>query len=64
MEPQKKRMGRPPLPTGQAKDARIMVRLTPQELALLEAAAGGRPVSSWAHDILVAAARHVTHAHG
>jgi hypothetical protein len=37
----------------------MMVRLSDEDLALLEAAAGGRPVSSWAHDILVAAARHV-----
>ena len=59
MKEQKKRLGRPPLPAGQAKHARMMVRLSDEDLALLEAAAGGRPVSSWAHDILVAAARHV-----
>ena len=54
----KARVGRPPLPRGQAKDAVLSLRLTPEELARVEHAANraGQTASDWARaDILRAA---------
>ena len=57
METVKRPRGRPPLPVGTTRDARIMVRLTDEEYAAVSAVLGGKSISTWARDVLVAAAR-------
>jgi hypothetical protein len=46
-------LGRPPLPPKERLSERLMLRLTQEELALLESAAKGEPVSTWAREVLV-----------
>jgi len=52
------RIGRPPLPAGQAKGALLSVRLSPEERRRLEDAADfhRERVSEWARKVLLAAA--------
>jgi hypothetical protein len=57
METTKRPRGRPPLPVGTTRDARIMVRLTDEEYAAVAAVLGGKSISTWARDVLVATAR-------
>lgn len=54
----KKPRGRPPLPEGVARHEKMMVRFRASDLAALKAAAGraGKPVSTWAAEVLLAAA--------
>lgn len=57
----KKKAGRPPKPKGEAKALVFCVRLSPDERALIDAAAerDGWPSSAWAREVLLAYARHV-----
>jgi len=55
----KKKLGRPPLPPDEVRDARIMVRLTEEEYALLDRMRGSQSLSTWSRALLVAAARHL-----
>ncbi len=50
----KSRMGRPPMPEGQAKNRKVFFRAEPGFYAKLEAAAkqAGKPVATWIHDTL------------
>jgi predicted HicB family RNase H-like nuclease len=50
----KSRMGRPPMPEGQAKSRKVFFRAEPPFYAKLEAAAkqAGKPVATWIHDTL------------
>lgn len=54
----KKRMGRPPLPDGDARVPAFTVRLSEKERAEVYAAAekAGKPVTQWARETLVKAA--------
>jgi predicted HicB family RNase H-like nuclease len=51
------KVGRPPLPKGHAKAGTLRVRVTPDELRTIEAAAKGKKqsVSEWIRDTLNAA---------
>jgi len=53
------RIGRPPLPEGKARGAVFTLRLSDDERATIEAAAlrNGKPVTQWARDALLTAAR-------
>ena len=48
-------MGRPPLPKDERRDRSVFIRLTRQELELLEEAAGGEPVASFIRDLVLRA---------
>ena len=52
-----KKAGRPPLPKGHAKAGTLRVRVTPDELKAIEAAANGKKqsVSEWIRSTLNAA---------
>ncbi len=52
-----KKAGRPPMPKGQAKDETLRIRVTPDELRAIEAAAKGKKqsVSEWIRSTLNAA---------
>ena len=52
-----KKAGRPPMPKGQAKAGTLRVRVTPEELAQIEAKAkaGRQTVSEWIRSTLDAA---------
>jgi len=52
-----KRLGRPPLPKGNAKARMLRVRVTPDELAAIEKAAkaGNHTVSEWLRGKVAAA---------
>lgn len=52
----KSKMGRPPKPPGERKDAELRIRLTPDERAELDRAAG-EDTSTWARDVLLRAAK-------
>ena len=49
-------MGRPPKPAAERQNARLEIRMTDAELALIERAAGGK-TSTWARQVLVKAAK-------
>lgn len=53
--------GRPPLPKGEARTEFVKLRVSPKELADMEAAAKsmGKDFAAWARDILVDSARRV-----
>jgi uncharacterized protein (DUF1778 family) len=51
-----KRMGRPPKPADERQNARLEIRMTDAELALIEKAAKDR-ISTWARSVLVRAAK-------
>jgi hypothetical protein len=51
-----KRMGRPPKPASERATARLEIRMTAAELALIERAAQEK-TSTWARDVLVRAAK-------
>jgi predicted HicB family RNase H-like nuclease len=53
-----KRVGRPALPKGTAKDVMLRVRVTPDDLKAMKAKAGanGKSVSEWSRSTLRAAA--------
>jgi hypothetical protein len=53
-----KRMGRPPKPAEERQTERLEIRMTAEERALIERAAGGN-TSSWARGVLVRAARRL-----
>lgn len=59
--PRKKVMGRPKKPPGEARDAIMHVRLTPEERALLDAAARVKALdtSAWVRSEMLALARKV-----
>lgn len=50
------RMGRPPMPAGQAKTVKVFFRAEPTLFEKLEAAAqrAGQPIGTWIHDQLKA----------
>lgn len=54
----KSRIGRPPLPEGEAKARMFCLRLSPDERAAIDVAAGtaGESASEWARRVLLAAA--------
>jgi uncharacterized protein (DUF1778 family) len=54
----KPRMGRPPLPRGEARAVVFTLRLTDEERDALDRAAklAGKPVTQWARETLVACA--------
>lgn len=54
--PKPKKVGRPTLPKGDAKDVMLRVRITPKELKALEMAAkiAGQTVSEWIRNTLTA----------
>jgi len=55
----KRGRGRPELPAKERRSAVLVIRLTKEERALVEKAAGGN-VSSWARDALLhVASRHI-----
>ena len=56
------RRGRPALPPGEAKGSVFTLRLSVEERAELDEIAErlGEPVSQWARDVLLAAARRET----
>jgi predicted HicB family RNase H-like nuclease len=56
--PKPKRVGRPTLPKGNAKDVMLRVRLTPDDLRAMKAMAkaNGQSVSEWTRGTLRAAA--------
>lgn len=49
-------MGRPPMPPGERKNAELRIRLTPDERAELDRAAG-QDTSTWAREVLLRAAK-------
>jgi uncharacterized protein (DUF1778 family) len=55
----KARMGRPPLAEGKARDIVFTLRLAPDERDAIEAAAerAGKPVTQWARELLIGAAK-------
>lgn len=53
---QKNNRGRPPKPPEERQNARLEIRMTDDELALIEKAAGGK-TSTWARQTLVRAAK-------
>ena len=55
----KPKLGRPPLPEGFSREARLFCRLLPSEVAEIEAAArtAKRPKSEWIRETLLAGAR-------
>lgn len=57
--PKKRKRGRPPLPKGSSREARLICRLQESEVAEIEAAArkAGKSKSDWTRDTLLAAAR-------
>jgi len=57
--PKKPKIGRPPLPEGEAKEGRLYCRLLEAEVAEIEAAARAakKPKSAWIREVLLAAAR-------
>lgn len=59
MPPKKRKMGRPPLPEGAAKEGRLYCRLLASEVAEIEAAAktDKKSKSEWIRDVLLTAAR-------
>lgn len=56
-QPKAKKAGRPPLPKGHAKAGTLRVRVTPDELKAIEAAASAKKqsVSEWIRSTLSAA---------
>lgn len=54
MKRQKSKMGRPPLPAGQARSVRVFFRTEPALYEKLAATAKreGKPVATWIHDTL------------
>ena len=54
--PKPKKVGRPTLPKGNARDVMLRVRITPKELKALESAANatGQTVSEWIRKTLKA----------
>jgi predicted HicB family RNase H-like nuclease len=56
--PKPKRVGRPALPKGNAKDVMLRVRITPDDLKAMKATAkaNGKSVSEWIRGTLSAAA--------
>ena len=52
----KKRMGRPPKPPSERRDRYITMRLTAEEYAACEKAAGDFPVHTWARVVMLRAA--------
>lgn len=55
-----RKRGRPPKNAEEVRDLRLETRVSAAELAALEAAAGERPVSTWAREVLLRAARRLT----
>jgi hypothetical protein len=57
--PKKPKIGRPPLPEGDAKEGRLYCRLLESEVAEIEAAArkAGKSKSEWVRRVLLAAAK-------
>lgn len=57
--PKKTKMGRPPLPEGEAKGGRLYCRLMESEVAEIEAAARAakKSKSEWVRDVVLVAAR-------
>jgi uncharacterized protein (DUF1778 family) len=54
--------GRPPLPEDERRSQRWWIRVNPEEVALLDAAAAlaGQERSAWSRDVLLQAARRIT----
>ena len=57
--PKKKRLGRPPLPEGATREARLVCRLLDWEAEEIAAAAlkAGKSKSEWIREVLLSAAR-------
>ena len=53
---EKKSRGRPPKPPEERQNARLEIRMTDDELSLIEKAASGK-TSTWAREALVRAAK-------
>jgi hypothetical protein len=56
MKPRKRKMGRPPMPPGEARTAELRIRLTPTEREALDETAQAREedTSTWARALLLA----------
>ena len=55
METEPKRMGRPPKPDDETRSVRLVLKLTPPEMALIESVA--EQPSVWVRDLALRAAR-------
>ena len=53
----KPKIGRPPKPAEERRTAQLLLKTTPAERELIDAAAGAEPVTVWAREVLLRAAR-------